>query len=121
MSADLEVRPDLDAYRRSVAARESPTADVSPALLQPGDLIYPDIEETPTHERARPFRVTDEPHRERHGWLLDLDSGCLLYVPLGGKVRTERRGSPHTLTPDDQDLLADGTYPEGGWTDARRR
>jgi hypothetical protein len=82
----------------TVAARPQrpiPTVQANPALLQEGDMIYPDI------RGPRPWAKGDVPafrvlnrQRVRGGWWIDLDGRCLLLVPDGGKVRTQRRPNP---------------------------
>ena len=80
----------------TVAARPQrpiPTVQASPALLQEGDMIYPDINVSvpPYYE---PFRVVTRPQRLASGWRIELDGGCVLLVADGHKVRTQRRPNP---------------------------
>lgn len=94
----------------TVAARPQrpiPTVQASPALLHKGDMIYPDIDEP----SPGPFRVSHEPARDDLGWLIFLDGGCLLYVPDGHKVRTQRRPNPGPPTPDEGWDAAMEHYP----------
>jgi len=81
----------------TVAARPPrpiPTVQASPALLREGDMIYPDINMT-----GNPFRVLGPAVRATDsngntGWRVELERDCVLLVPDGGKVRTQRRPNP---------------------------
>jgi hypothetical protein len=76
--------------------RPIPTVPVSPALLQEGDMIYPDVQEP----SPKPFRVISAPQRLASGWRLELERHCVLLVAKGHKVRTQRRPNPGPPTPD---------------------
>jgi len=95
----------------TVAARPQrpiPTVQASPALLQEGDMIYPDLDQPSPH----PFRVSHKPDHDDLGWIMFLDGGCLLYVPDGHKVRTQRRPNPSPPTPAAAWDALEGTYRE---------
>lgn len=95
----------------TVAARPQrpiPTVQANPALLQEGDMIYPDIQES----SPEPFRVTTRPQRLASGWRIELDRDCVLLVAKGHKVRTRRRPNPGPATPAAAWDALEGTYRE---------
>lgn len=90
----------------TVAARPQrpiPTVQASPALLQEGDMIYPDGPWLDATGKVGPLRVTAcrpviTTDGDR-GWLLDLQEHLVYLVPAGHKVRTQRR--PNDTLPMD--------------------
>jgi hypothetical protein len=75
--------------------RPIPTVQASPELLIAGDMVYPDISryaDTPYRVVHPAVSVRDE--ADRPGWRIELEQDCVLWVPAGKKVRTQRRPQP---------------------------
>jgi hypothetical protein len=74
--------------------RPIPTVQASPTLLRAGDMVHPDI-----GFRGNAFRVLGPAVRAidsngNTGWRVELEGDCVLLVPDGAKVRTQRRPQP---------------------------
>jgi hypothetical protein len=100
-----------------VETRPIPTVQASPALLQAGDRVYPDItDRSPEPVRVAGPAVAIADRDGNPGWQIPLTDRGTLWVADGDKVRTQRRPNPGPPTPPEVWDAMEDSYPPDGWT-----